>query len=105
MNALGLTMVVSRPVDVCGRGIIGGMGPDADGVDGRLRKLNQPFRGRVLVIERSTLVCCASVMSDANGQWLVTGLSPDCRFMVIGVDTTGGVNSAIQDWVQPYVES
>ncbi len=44
-------------------------------------------------------------MSDANGQWLVTGLSPDCRFMVIGVDTAGGVNSAIQDWVQPYVES
>ena len=90
---------------MCGRGIIGGMGPDADGLDGRLRKLNQPFRGRILVIERKTLVCCAAVTSDANGQWLVTGLSPEFRFMVIGIDATGEVNSAIQDWVQPYVES
>ncbi len=104
INAMGFSMAVSRPVDFCGRGIVGGFPPDAEGLDGRLRKLNQPFRGRVLIIERSTLTCCASVMSDENGQWLVTGLSPSYRYMVIGVDATGAVNSAIQDWVQPYVE-
>lgn len=105
MNALGITSRMSIPIDFCGRGVIGGLPPDEDGVDGRLRRLNQPFRGQVLVLERSTLICCAHVRSDSAGQWLVSGLSPNYRYMVIGIDARGEVNSAIQDWVQPYVES
>lgn len=105
MNAQGFFMRVSRPPEFCGRGIIGGLPPDQTGSDGRLRKMNQPFRGRVLVLERSTLVCCAQVLSSGAGEWLVSGLSPNHRYMVVGIDATGEVNSAIQDWVQPYAES
>lgn len=105
MNARGFGFSVSKPTDYCGRGMIGGLPPVEDGPDGRLRKLNQPFRGRVLVFERTTFICCASVLTDSNGQWRVDGLSTRHRFMVIGVDPTGAVNSALQDWVQPFVES
>lgn len=105
MNASKFSMKVSKPIDYCGSGLIGGFPPIDDGPDGRLRRLNQPFRGRVLVLERSSLICCASVLSDANGQWIVKGLSPRYRYLVIGMDSTGTVNSAIQDWVKPFVET
>lgn len=105
MNSRRFSFGVSRPIDYCGRGYLGGFPPVEDGPDGRLRKLNQPFRGRVLVLERSTLICCASVLSNGGGEWIVRGLSPNYRYMVIGTDAAGTVNSAIQDWVQPYVEA
>ena len=71
MNARKFKLSVSKPVDYCGPGLIGGLPPVEGGPDGRLRKLNQPFRGKVIVLERTTFTCCASVLTDADGQWLV----------------------------------
>lgn len=103
MNAVGLGFGTSASVGFAGRGFIGGQPPVDEGPDGRYKQLNQPRRGRVYVLERSSFSVVASVLSDANGVWVVRGLSTDYRYMVIGVDGAGSVNAAIQDWVAPYV--
>lgn len=103
MNAQGFYLGSCPSVLYAGKGMIGGQPPIGDGPDGRYKHLNEPRRGRVVVLERSTFNVIASVLSDNNGVWIVRGLSPDYRYMVIGVDGSGKVNAAIQDWVTPYV--
>lgn len=103
MNAQGFRLGVSRSTAFAGVGMVGGLPAVDDGPDGLLRRMNVPFRGRVFVLERSTMNVVASTLSAPNGQWRIGGLSPAFKYMVIGVDGAGTVNAAIQDWVTPYV--
>ncbi len=84
--------------------MMGGQPAIGDGPDGLLRRMNVPFQGRVLILERSTMTMVASTLSAPDGSWQVRGLSPSFKYMVIGVDGLATVNAAIQDWVVPYIE-
>lgn len=87
-----------------GLGYLAGEAPktnDPAEPDGRLRILNQPAQGRIMVFERGSGLCVASTMSRADGTWRVDRLHPAFRFTVIGFDDLGRQNAAIQDWIAP----
>ncbi|MGV4799034.1 hypothetical protein ACSMEB_08060 [Stenotrophomonas maltophilia] len=87
-----------------GPGYLAGEAPktnDPAEPDGRLRILNQPAQGRIMVFERGSGLCVASTMSRADGTWRVDRLHPAFRFTVIGFDDLGRQNAAIQDWIAP----
>jgi len=89
-----------------GPGYLAGEAPktnDPSEPDGRFRILNQPARGRVMVLERGSGLCVASTMSKDDGTWRVDRLNPAIRFTVIGFDDRGLQNAAIQDWIAPAV--
>lgn len=70
--------------------------------DGRAKILNVPSRVQITVLEPVTFEVVARTVSRADGSWLVPYLDPAQRFTIVGVDWNMGVNSAIQDWVQPH---
>ena len=87
-----------------GRGYFSGLAPDPtdpDGVDGRFRKLNEPARGRIVLIERSSMRIVATTLSAPDGTWEIGGIAADRYYMVLGFDDTGAQNAAVQDWVKP----
>lgn len=87
-----------------GPGYLAGEAPktnDPAEPDGRLRILNQPAQGRIMVFERGSGLCVASTISRADGTWRVDRLHPAFRFTVIGFDDLGRQNAAIQDWIAP----
>lgn len=87
-----------------GPGYLAGEAPktsDPAEPDGRLRILNQPAQGRIMVFERGGGVCVASTMSRPDGTWRVDRLHPAFRFTVVGFDDLGRQNAAIQDWIAP----
>ncbi len=91
-----------------GRAYLAGEAPktsDPQEPDGRFRILNRPAQGRVVVLERGSGVCVASVLSKPDGTWRVDRLSADYRYTVIGFDDSGGQNAAIQDWIAPATEA
>ncbi len=93
-----------RHVAFRGDGMVAGLAPDPGdpvGVDGRLRKVNVPTRGRVVLYERSSMRAVESVLSAADGTWQITNLRRDIPYVVIGFDDAGAQNAAIQDWVVP----
>lgn len=90
-----------------GKGFLAGQAPasaDPDEVDGRFRILNQPAQGRILVFDRGTTNCIASLLSKPDGTWRLDRLDPSLTLTVIGCDDSGQQNAAIQDWVRPAVE-
>lgn len=99
--------LVSPRQAYAGKGYLAGEGPasqDPDEVDGRFRILNQPAQGRILVFDRGTTNCIASLLSKPDGTWRLDRLNPDLILTVIGYDDSGQQNAAIQDWVRPAVE-
>lgn len=101
-----ITKIIDAPSRaVSGNGYLAGEAPaapsDPSSPDGRFRILNVPARGRVLVFERGTTVCVASVLTAPDGTWRVPYLDTSMPFTVIGYDDTGAQNAAIQDWVYP----
>lgn len=70
--------------------------------DGRAKILNEPARVQITVLEPITCVVVARTVSKENGTWYVPYLDTAQRFTVLGSDWSMGVNSAIQDWVQPH---
>lgn len=87
-----------------GMGFLAGTAPvsgDPEAPDGRLRILNQPAVGRILVLDRRTFEVVASTRSRPDGTWRVNRLRMDMKFLVVGVDDRGNVNAAVQDWVSP----
>ncbi len=87
-----------------GRGYLAGSAPvstDPDALDGRLRILNQPSIGRIMILDRRTFDVVATTRSRADGTWRVDRLMLDMKFLVVGVDDRGNVNAAVQDWVAP----
>lgn len=87
-----------------GRGFLAGSAPvssDPDALDGRLRILNQPSIGRIMILDRRTFDVVAVTRSRADGTWRVDRLMLDMKFLVVGVDDRGNVNAAVQDWVAP----
>ncbi|MGH8039173.1 MAG: hypothetical protein ACREPD_15645 [Stenotrophomonas sp.] len=100
-------MRVSSAQAYAGKGFLAGEAPstsDPDGVDGRFRILNQPAQGRILVFDRGTTNCIASLFSKPDGTWRLDRLHPDLVLTVIGYDDSGKQNAAVQDWVRPAVE-
>lgn len=90
-----------------GRAHLAGEAPktsDPQEPDGRFRILNQPAQGRVLVLERGSGICVASVLSKPDGTWRVDRLNAAHRYTVVGFDDTGGQNAAIQDWIAAATE-
>jgi len=99
--------LVSTAQAYAGRGFLAGQAPsgtDPDEVDGRFRILNQPAQGRILVFDRGTTNCIASLLSKADGTWRLNRLDPNVILTVVGYDDSGQQNAAIQDWVRPAVE-
>ena len=101
-----ITTIIDVPSRaVSGNGYLAGEAPaapsDPASPDGRFRILNVPSRGRVMVFERGTTVCVASVLTAADGTWRVPNLDTSLPFTVIGYDDSGAQNAAIQDWVYP----
>ena len=89
-----------------GAGIFAGRAPDPevpDSPDGRFRKLNQPARGRIVLLDRGSLRIVASTLSEEDGTWSIERLNESLFYMVLGLDDSGQQNAAIQDWVKPYV--
>lgn len=89
---------------VRGAGYFAGLAPDPgdpDSLDGRFRKLNQPSAGRIVVLERRSLLPVAHTLSAADGTWRIDWLNPALQFVVLGFDDRGTVNAAVQDWVSP----
>lgn len=87
-----------------GRGYLAGKAPitnDPGAPDGRLRILNQPSVGRIMVLDRRSFDVVALTRSRPDGTWRVERLSLDMTFLVVGLDDRGGVNAAVQDWVTP----
>lgn len=98
------TFRISKGSRWAGRGYLAGTAPissDPDAPDGRLRILNQPAIGRIMVLDRRTFEIVASTRSRADGTWRVNRLRMDMKFLVVGVDDLGNVNAAVQDWVSP----
>ena len=83
----------------------GDLPPDSSDTapDGRARVLNVPGRVFITVYERGGMSPIASTLSAPDGTWRISHLNPDSLYLVIGVDRRGQVNSAIQDWVRPFV--
>jgi hypothetical protein len=99
--------LVSTAQAYAGKGFLAGEGPSAsepDAVDGRFRILNQPAQGRILVFDRGTTNCIASVLSKPDGTWRLDRLDPALVLTVVGYDDSGRQNAAVQDWVRPAVE-
>lgn len=99
--------LVSSAQAYAGRGFLAGKAPSSSEpgeVDGRFRILNQPAQGRIVVFDRGTTNCIASVFSKPDGTWRVDRLHPDLLLTVIGYDDSGKQNAAVQDWVRPAVE-
>ncbi len=99
--------LVSTAQAYAGRGFLAGQAPsgeDQNDVDGRFRILNQPAQGRILVFDRGTTNCIASLLSKPDGTWRLNRLDPNLILTVVGYDDSGQQNAAIQDWVRPAVE-
>lgn len=89
---------------VRGAGFFAGLAPDPldpDLIDGRFRILNVPTQGKVVVLERGSLLPVASTLSATDGTWHIGWLDPGRDFIVIGFDESGAQNAAVQDWVRP----
>lgn len=84
-----------------GLGWLGGSLPAGEN-DGRAKIMNVPGRVQITVLEPKTFTVVARTVSRADGSWQVRYLDPARRFTVVGTDWSMGVNSAIQDWVQPH---
>lgn len=87
-----------------GFGYLAGSAPvssDPEAPDGRLRILNEPAIGRIMILDRRTFDVVATTRSRADGTWRVDRLMLDMKFLVVGVDDRGNVNAAVQDWVAP----
>lgn len=84
-----------------GQGYLGGSLPVGDD-DGRAKVLNVPSQVQIMVLEPVSCVVVARALSEADGSWRVNYLDTAQRFTVIGADWEMGVNSAIQDWIQPH---
>lgn len=98
-----MRLVHSRSDRWRGVGYLAGSTPVGED-DGRAKIINVPSRVRIQVRERRTMLCVWSGLSKTDGTWHAGYLSPDFRYVVIGFDDRGLVNSAIQDWLTPYVE-
>lgn len=83
--------------------LAGQLPPDSnpDELDGRTKILNVPARVRVVVLDRRTLRCVASVLSASDGTWVVTRLNRTRPYMIVGYLGGATVNAAIQDSVTP----
>lgn len=105
VNGLPLNRVsVSIGSRWAGRGYLAGSAPvssDPDALDGRLRILNQPSIGRIMILDRRTFDVVAVTRSREDGTWRVDRLMLNMTFLVVGVDDRGNVNAAVQDWVAP----
>lgn len=105
VNGRGITRVrCSIGSRWAGSGYLAGSAPvssDPDAPDGRLRILNQPAIGRIMILDRRTFDVVATTRSKADGTWRVDRLTLDMKFLVVGVDDRGNVNAAVQDWVAP----
>jgi len=100
-RVLGM-MVVSR-ASAAFRGFLAGEAPTVEqpDVDGRLRIMNQPSVGRIMVLDRITMSPVALTRSLPDGTWRVEGLDMGRKYLVIGLDDRGLQNAAIQDWISP----
>lgn len=95
-------MVASRAVS-SSRGYLAGEAPSIEepDIDGRLRIMNQPAVGRILVLDRISMTPVAMTRSLPDGTWRVNGLDLGRKYLVIGLDDRGLQNAAIQDWITP----
>lgn len=87
-----------------GVGYLAGTAPASDtpdAPDGRLRIMNHPAIGRLMILDRRTFDVVATTRSRRDGTWRVDRLALDMKFLVVGVDDRGNVNAAVQDWVAP----
>lgn len=87
-----------------GLGFLAGSAPvssDPDAPDGRLRILNQPAIGRIMVLDRRTFEVIATTRSRPDGTWRVDRIMLGMQLLVVGLDDRGNVNAAVQDWVVP----
>ena len=92
----------SKRASFRGPGYMAGEAPESgepDALDGRFKILNVPSRGRVVVMERSTLTVVDATLSKSDGTWRIDGLSTTLAYTVIGFDDRGLQNAAIQDWI------
>jgi len=104
MRSFLLGMTISPRIAYRGKFYLGGDPPedpqDLLSPDGRAKILNKPARIRVRILERRSMVVVAEVQSDARGLWRVDHLA-DLEYLVLGLDESGNVNAAVQDWVRP----
>jgi hypothetical protein len=90
-----------------GLGFFAGLAPtssnpnDPASIDGRFRIRNVPSQGRIVVLERDSLLPVASTLSALDGTWRINWLDPAKTFLVIGFDDRRQENAAIQDFAQP----
>lgn len=87
-----------------GLGYLAGSAPvssDPEAPDGRLRILNQPAIGRIMVLDRRTFEVIAATRSRPDGTWRVDRIMLGMQLLVVGLDDRGNVNAAVQDWVVP----
>lgn len=84
-----------------GHGYFAGEASVSGSPDGRFKILGVPARGRIVVLERSTLNIVAETLSAEDGTWHIDYLDPTLVCTVIGFDDTGAQSAAIQDWVKP----
>lgn len=95
-------LLSQRSVEWLGDGFVAGEAPaDAESPDGRFRILNVPSRGRIVVLDRSSLSVVAATLSAADGTWRIAGLDRTRRYVVAGFDDRGTTNMASQDWIEP----
>lgn len=87
-----------------GAGYLAGEAPvtaSPDDPDGRLKIVNVPSRGRVVVMDRRSLRRMASVLSQPDGTWRVDHVDPGSHYLVVGLDDRMQHNAAVQDWILP----
>lgn len=100
VNAVLPHLRMAFPLDLSGRGFIGGLPASGPGeADGLARVMNVPGVVRIRVYESRSGRLVAATTSAPDGAWRIDGLALNVPFRVIGMDPSRQVNSAIQDWV------
>ena len=88
---------VSVPVRLgfSGRGFIAGQG------DGLVTVAGSPASRPVFVLDKQTLIPLVSSVSGNDGTYMMRGINPNRKVIVLAFDTTGQFNAVIRDNITP----